>query len=277
MKYLVMECHPGYAVVLDAQGRFLQVANENFQVGQKVDSVIALEAPKQAHSGRWVRNLAVMAACLCLIVLGAWQMLMPYGTVRMTINPDVQFSVNRLDYVLEITPLNEDAEVLLRGYDANRKKIDAVLDELADRAAQMGYLKDGRDIHVTVESSHKQWQVATQDRLIAELEVHTGGTVIITPEPAPQPQDTTPVDTTPTDTTPVETAPVDTVPPVTEPDDDDEYDIDYDDEDEDVDDDPDDDWDDDEDDDEDDEDDDDEDEDDDEDDEDTDDDEDDED
>ena len=27
MKYLVMECHPGYAVVLDEQGVFRKVAN----------------------------------------------------------------------------------------------------------------------------------------------------------------------------------------------------------------------------------------------------------
>lgn len=36
MNYLVMECHPGYAVVLDETGRFLKVANMRYEVGQRV-------------------------------------------------------------------------------------------------------------------------------------------------------------------------------------------------------------------------------------------------
>ena len=34
MKYLVMECGLSYAVVLDQEGRFLKVANLNYQIGQ---------------------------------------------------------------------------------------------------------------------------------------------------------------------------------------------------------------------------------------------------
>ena len=32
MKYLVMETHPAYAVVLDEEGRFLKAANLQYQV-----------------------------------------------------------------------------------------------------------------------------------------------------------------------------------------------------------------------------------------------------
>ena len=33
MKYLVMESEPGYAIVLDEEGRFLRVANRGYAVG----------------------------------------------------------------------------------------------------------------------------------------------------------------------------------------------------------------------------------------------------
>ena len=36
MKYLVMETHPAYAVVLDEEGRFLKAANLRYQVGDTV-------------------------------------------------------------------------------------------------------------------------------------------------------------------------------------------------------------------------------------------------
>ena len=41
MKYLVMETHPAYAVVLDERGRFLKTANLHYQVGQTVQDVVA--------------------------------------------------------------------------------------------------------------------------------------------------------------------------------------------------------------------------------------------
>ena len=44
MTYLVMECHPGYAVVFDQTGRFLKVANLNYQVGETVSFVIECTA-----------------------------------------------------------------------------------------------------------------------------------------------------------------------------------------------------------------------------------------
>ena len=40
MKYLVMETHPAYAVLLDEEGRFLKAANLNYQVGDTVQNVV---------------------------------------------------------------------------------------------------------------------------------------------------------------------------------------------------------------------------------------------
>lgn len=47
MKYLVMECHPGYAVVLDENGRFLKVANRRYEVGQTVADVEPMKTPSR--------------------------------------------------------------------------------------------------------------------------------------------------------------------------------------------------------------------------------------
>ncbi len=182
MKYLVMECHPAYAVVMDEKGQFLRVANQHFEIGQTVSDVIQMQDIKQSPSvNQILRRLALTAACLCLLILGTWNALAPYGTVRMQINPDVKLTVNRMDYVIKITPLNQDGKILLDGYDPGIQKVDQVLDALADRAAAMGYLSSSGDIRVTVESSHKNWQTSTQDRLVAELRTHMGDTVTVTP------------------------------------------------------------------------------------------------
>ena len=58
MNYLVMECHSGYAVVLAENGRFLKVANINYEVGQKVPYVLELKEQEddQRRSGARNRN-----------------------------------------------------------------------------------------------------------------------------------------------------------------------------------------------------------------------------
>lgn len=185
MSYLVMECHPGYAVVLDEEGRFRKVANLNYEVGQTIFSVIEIKEPaagqKRGFSGQ-LAALTALAACLCLFVLGSFGVVLtPYGSVRMQINPDVRLTVNRLDYVIALEGLNEDGKSLAEGYEYRWKKVDRVSDELADRAMELGYLKEGGTIRLTVESEHEKWKKETEDRIILELEVHVGGSITVTP------------------------------------------------------------------------------------------------
>ena len=48
MKYLIMECHMAYAVVLDEDGRFLKAANMDYEVGQTVDTIMEIVEPGAA-------------------------------------------------------------------------------------------------------------------------------------------------------------------------------------------------------------------------------------
>lgn len=189
MSYMVMECHPGFAVVLDNAGRFLKVANLNYQVGQKVDFVIKMTATAASDNKKRksIKNVcltvASLAACICLVMFGAWQYIMaPYGSVRMQINPDVQLTVNRFDYVIALEGRNEDGETLMKGYQYRWKKVDQVSEELADRAIEMGYLTAGGTINLLVDSEHEAWRATTEDRIILKLEVHMGQSIHITSE-----------------------------------------------------------------------------------------------
>ena len=177
MKYLVMECHPGYAVVLDEEGCFFKVANLGYEVGETVDSVIKAYADEDEHiKTRRKRPLAALlasVACFCLVFLGAWQYVFTsFGTVRMQINPDVLISVNRLDYVVGLEGLNEDGEKLVDGLSTFGKKVDTLSDELADRAMAMGYLDETGKITLTVDSANEKWKKATEEKLILELNIY---------------------------------------------------------------------------------------------------------
>ena len=187
MTYLVMECHMGYAVVLDSEGRYLKVANQNFMVGQQVTDVIPFETPRQPVSLRRWATLAATAACLCLVVSFWLLALLPFGTVRLQINPDVLLTVNRLNFVIDAEGLNDDGQKLLQGFDHKRMKLPQVSDALADRATAGGYLSEDGVIVVTVSCRNERWRTETEAALVAELERHMAESITVTPQPAPVP------------------------------------------------------------------------------------------
>ena len=252
MRYLVMECHPAYAVVLDREGRFVRVPNLGYEVGQRLDDVVTFDAEvlslERARPRRARRRLAAAlaaAACLCSLVIGGfatWQT--PIGTVHMSINPEVDIDVNRFDRVVGLDGGNEDGERLIEGFSYYGRTIDEVSDDLALRAKDQGYLVPGGTIQISVESDDEEWRVATEDRLIIELEVHLEQPV--TPEP--EAEEAGPVETPPEQGAPETEAPEAPTPAPAQPApdvDDDDWDDDDDDADWDDDDDWDDDWDDD--------------------------------
>lgn len=173
MKYLVMECGLSYAIVLDEQGHFLKAANLNYQVGQELDQVVLLRPRRKARSLRRAFSLTAAAACICLLSMLVFQyVIFPVGTVRMTINPDVAMKVNRLHYVVGLEGLNQDGEELIQGVDYSWKRVEEVSDMLADRAVDMGYLSQGDEIRLSVESGDTGWKTTAEEMVLAELEIH---------------------------------------------------------------------------------------------------------
>ena len=166
MEYLVMECHLSYAVVLDSRGQFKKVANLNYQVGQELNTVVELREPEPVSKTiRW-KPLLTMAACLCIVFTGFWQlMLLSMGTVLIQINPQIRLSVNRMERVISAEALNADGAKVLFDYHAFGKTVEQVTQELSDRAADMGYLHDGGQVHLTVDSQNAQWKAQTETRL----------------------------------------------------------------------------------------------------------------
>lgn len=209
MKYLVMECHPGYAVVLDSGGRFVKVANCGYAVGQTVERVVPLRQRPPRPDVRRLRPVLAAAACLCVLLLGAWRLLLtPYGTVRMEINPTVELTVNRFCWVLGVRGLNDDGAALLEGYAWRGTTAAETAGALARRAGTLGQLTSGGTVVLTVDSSHEPWRQETEAALTEALaaalpQVHVTNEAAepaaapAEPEPDPEPMDPEPVEPNP--------------------------------------------------------------------------------
>ena len=181
MKYLVMECHPGYAVVLSQDGRFIKTANLNYDVGETVSDIIIMDSkPKN----RLRRLFILIAALLCaaLAALAVWYYaLAPAGTISLAVNPKVTITVNRLFYVLSAEGLNDDGRRLVDEESTLFRRAEEFADDLVERAYLLDYLDDGGTILLNVTSDSDSWKANTENRLLDKLSEHSkhGVSVVI--------------------------------------------------------------------------------------------------
>lgn len=168
MKYIVMECFDSYSVVLDNEGRFLKVANMNYEVGQRLDHVYAMEEPKE-EAEKVIKlekknpigilsGLAAIAAAFMLVITS----LLPsggdvVGSLYMTINPDIRLDIDKEDKVVAIEGLNPDGKDLLDSYVYKDKDYNLVVDELLDKAIEKGYLYDAGKVSIRLDGGDTEW------------------------------------------------------------------------------------------------------------------------
>ena len=196
MNYLVMETHPAYAVVLDEGGRFLKAANLRYQVGDTVRDIVELRRPRGQRLALWkpLSGVAGLAACLCIVFFGYYQPnFVPYGALRIQINPDVELTLSRTDRVLELEGLNEDGQDLINGYNYSGKDREDVAGELVERAIDLGYLSGGETVSITVTSADADWQAREEQAAREDLEERYGETIVIQIGPAPEEEPATEV------------------------------------------------------------------------------------
>lgn len=197
--YLVMETHPAYVILLDSEGRFLKAANYGYERGERIHTAVLFQDPKEAlrrRRRRALRAVAALAACICLAAAGGWQYrehFVPYGTLRVEINPEVELEISHSGKVLRAEGLDADGDILLDGYDIEGKDLYEAARELAVRAIRMNYLQEGGAIRLTAASGHSAWEKETQEAVTEDLEAYLADYNIhilsaYEPVPAPVPE-----------------------------------------------------------------------------------------
>lgn len=172
MSYMVVECHPGYAVVLDEGGRFLKVANRHYEVGQTVRDVVPMQVPARKTS-RWLSSLAAVAACLALLLTVVLPVQgQPYASVYMKINPEIRIDVDKSDQVVGLEGVNADGTALIQDYSYHKKDLNTVTEELVDLAISAGFLQSDGQITLTLASADQLWITNHEQTLSHHMHTH---------------------------------------------------------------------------------------------------------
>ena len=187
MKYIVMECHPSYAVLLDEEGRFVKAANLHYETGQTVcEPVLMREEPvKQRNRLRWARSgFAAVAACFLLLIgLNYYRStLTAYSSSYLTINPEVQMDLNRKGAGIRLEGINEDGAALLEDYEYKGKDRLTVADDLIERAIDMGFLAEGGQVSFSIDAPDEALVQKYGEELQTEVLKHLENRYTITVE-----------------------------------------------------------------------------------------------
>lgn len=129
--------------------------------------------------------MAAVAACLVLMVASVLQNAqMTYASVYLNINPEVRIDVNREDKVVGLDGLNADGDHLIQNYDYKKKGLELVMEELLERAIDMGYLHEGGQISLVLDADSNEWIVGHGDSLINQLNEYLKDKMSVTIEVA---------------------------------------------------------------------------------------------
>ena len=156
MKGMIADIKGKKAVMLAENGEFITIPNKDYFVGQTVNCRLHSYKHPAAYAAA-----AAVAAVMCIGGHSAYYM--PVSTIDMDINPSIRIEINIFDRVIDIVPLNDDADKLLSVCDKKGGAIDECLDEIIEQSYAMGYLNEtNNSIEMDVVSTHKKTHEAAE-------------------------------------------------------------------------------------------------------------------
>lgn len=170
MKYLVMECHEAYAILMDEESRFFHAANLHYTVGQTVTSPILMQNETAAEEEpevrgassrirRIVMRVSAAAACLLLAAGAGYfhyaQHYKPESVIVLNTDADIKMYLNKEGKVVKLKSDNEAGDALLESYDGLRKSKVTVAHELLAKQIANGSISDGDtvDLYISAHTS----------------------------------------------------------------------------------------------------------------------------
>ncbi len=110
-----------------------------------------------------------------VLAISAYMVVTPVSYVSLDINPSIMISTNVFNYVVEVTPLNEEAAVLTSGVNLNFKSLHTALNNLVDEAIKTGYITQADNdnaVLLTVYGSEGVQRTEKQEDLKTTVEEH---------------------------------------------------------------------------------------------------------
>lgn len=157
MSGIIIAVNEDRAVLLKKNGEISEIENNNYVVGQRIDL-------KQAVP---FKRFMLAAACFlfcCITFFGGYA---TYNTaasyVYIDINPSIRIDINCFNRIIDIVPLNEDAENLLLTYKFKSSGVQDCIDQIVVLCRDNDYFKDENNIEIDFVTENKGLNTLVDD------------------------------------------------------------------------------------------------------------------
>ena len=161
MKYMVMECHTGYSVLMGEDSSFVKAANLHYKVGQTVEHPLILEEHDKKSSVTVSHSIRkwIMTAAACLLIFAGFGAYIynsnysAYSSIIISAEAEVRIELNSKGKVISVEPMNELGEKVLEGYDLEKGQSESdVADTLVKRYVKLGLITSGDTVEFVIDA-----------------------------------------------------------------------------------------------------------------------------
>ncbi|NNJ29428.1 anti-sigma-I factor RsgI family protein [Lacrimispora defluvii] len=159
MKSVVLEIKGKYAAVLSDDGGIKKVKNKNYVVGQEIWSIQKEEDLKMKKIPI-TKRMTLCASCAAIMLFGTgaglWAYAAPYSYVSLDVNPSIEYTLNRLDRVIQVEAVNDDGQAILDELnmtDLKNKSIEDAILATVQQISNEGYFTKSNSEQVTATAS----------------------------------------------------------------------------------------------------------------------------
>ena len=106
-------------------------------------------------------GIFIIVALIAVLAYGGVKLTEPSYSLTMDVNPSIEIVSNRLDKVVEVNPLNDDARQMLKGFEIKDNDLTDTIEDLADLMVLTGYISGGEDnlVMITVNDGKASQEV----------------------------------------------------------------------------------------------------------------------
>ena len=133
--------------------------------------------PRKRRISRRILSQVVAAAAAFLLIAVCVYGIMPknktntaYATVLLDVNPSIELKVDKDNRVISVTPLNDDAKLIVEGLDFSGSTVEVAVNAIVGSMLKHGYLTEiANSILISVESDDAEAGEKLKNRLTEEV------------------------------------------------------------------------------------------------------------
>lgn len=173
MKYLVMECNPGYAVLMDEESRVVRAANLHYSVGMTVTDPILMkdQTEKPQISKTIIMRFAAAAACLLILSTAGIALYLrnrraSESVVMLVEQKRYEMSLNRSGEVIHIQEENDEGKTVVENYEGQHISLASALNTVLQDSLDQGSISEETPVQIYLSAENEK----AYDEYKAEIE-----------------------------------------------------------------------------------------------------------